>query len=147
MAEVRALSDIADAALAERRFALWWSEAFAALALGLAALGLYALLSYTVQQRYREIAVRMALGATRAGIARTIFTGGLTLTALGVGAGLLFAPAVGRALGSLLFGVSPTDRLTLVLVPGALVLLTAVACVAPAWTAVRTEPASTLREP
>jgi macrolide transport system ATP-binding/permease protein len=146
IAGIRNLSDIADAALAERRFALWWSETFAGLALVLAALGIYALLTYSVQQRRREIAIRMALGATRMHVARRVVTGGLSLAVVGAGAGILIAPAVGRALASLLYAVSPTDAFALLAAPVALVFLTTVACVVPAWTAARAEPMSALRD-
>jgi ABC-type antimicrobial peptide transport system permease subunit len=144
--DVRFLSTIADAAMAERRFTLLWSEVFAAMALALAAIGLYALLAYSVQQRHREIGIRLALGATRATILRMVITGGLLLAAAGITFGVLFAPLVGRSLESLLYGVAPTDVTALLAAPLIILAITLVACLVPAYAAVRTEPMSVLRE-
>ncbi len=144
--DVRYLSTIAEAAMAERRFTLLWSEVFAAMALALAAIGLYALLAYSVRQRHREIGIRLALGATRSTILRTVVGGGLLLAALGIVAGLLVAPLVGRAVESMLYGVAPTDAIALLAAPLVILTITLVACLVPAYTAVRTEPVSALRE-
>ena len=146
MAEVRSMDDIAAAALAERRFTLWLCEAFAALAIALAGIGVYAMLTYSVEQRRREIGIRLALGATRASVLRMVFRDGLRLAVLGSAAGLLFVPAAGRALSSLLYGVSPRDVITLIAAPLAILLIAAVGCLAPGWMAVRNEPVSALRE-
>ena len=117
----------------------------ASLALFLSAIGLYSVIAYGVARRHREIGVRMALGATRGGILRLVVGRGLSLVAAGVAAGIVLALAVTRALGSLLFGVSPLDATALT---GAVALLTAVAGLAsyiPARTASRIEPMSALR--
>ena len=140
------MDDIAAAALAERRFTLWLCEAFAALAIALAGIGVYAMLTYSVEQRRREIGIRLALGATRSSVLRMVFRDGLRLAVLGSAAGLLFVPAAGRALSSLLYGVSPRDVITLIAAPLAILLIAALGCLAPGWMAVRNEPVSALRE-
>jgi macrolide transport system ATP-binding/permease protein len=146
MAEVAAMEDLAAAALAERRFALLLCEAFAVLAIVLAAIGIYAMLSYTVGQRRREIGIRLALGASRPAVLRSVLAGGLLLAAVGTGAGLIFEPAAGRALKNLLYGVSPTELLPLLAAPAIIILVALAGCLAPGWMAIRTEPMSALRE-
>jgi predicted permease len=146
IAEVQTMDDVTAVAVAERRFALWCCEAFAALGLGLAAIGVYGLLTYIVQQRRREIGIRLALGATRPGLLWMITSSGLRLALAGVAAGLLLAPVAGRALASLLFGVSATDPLTLITAPALLLLVVLLASLVPASIAARCEPASALRE-
>ncbi len=146
MAEIQSMDEIAATALAERRFTLWLCEAFAALAIALAGIGIYAMLTYTVEQRRREIGIRLALGATRANVLRMVFQDGLRLAVLGAAAGLLLTPAAGRTLSSLLYGVSPRDAITLAAAPAAILLIAAVGCLAPGWMAVRNEPVSSLRE-
>ena len=146
MAEVQPMEDIAQAALAERRFTLWVSGAFACLAITLAAIGIYAMLSYSVQQRHREIGIRMALGATRSSVLGSVLASGMVLALAGTGAGLLVAPAVGRGLTSLLYGISPMDTMTLLAAPAMILLVALTGCLAPAWMAIRTEPMGALRE-
>lgn len=144
--DVRYLTAITDAALAERRFTLWATETFALLAIGLAALGIYALLAYSVGQRRREIGVRLALGATRTRILGTILSRGLVLAAVGIGAGLVLAPIAGQAIEALLFGVRASDLAAILLAPTIVLIIAAIACLGPALSAVRTEPMSALRD-
>jgi predicted permease len=146
MADIRSMEEIAGVALSERHFALWLCEAFAGLAIALGAIGVYGLLSFSVEQRRREIGIRMALGASRRTVLGMIFNSGLLLSLAGTVAGLLMAPAAGRLLESLLYGVSATDRISLVLAPGIIILIALLGCIAPAWTAVRTDPTISLRE-
>jgi predicted permease len=146
MAEVRSMDDIASTALAERRFALWLCEAFAILAIALAGIGVYAMLAYSVEQRRREIGIRVALGATQGNVLGMVFGTGLRLAGLGAAAGVLLAPAAGRALSSLLYGVSPRDAITLAAAPAAILLIAALGCLAPGWMAVRNKPMAALRE-
>jgi len=116
-----------------------------ALALILAALGLYAVVAHTVGQRRREIGLRMALGANAAGVLRMVLREGLVLAALGAGAGLLLGFGAAQLLRSLLFGVGAADPLTFV---GAALVLAAtavLACLAPALSAARVEPLQALR--
>lgn len=130
---------------AQRRFALIVLEAFAALALVLAAVGLYGALSGRVAERLHEIGVRAALGATRERIVALIVRQGMTLTALGAAIGLAAAALLSSALSALLFGVSRLDPVTYLAVTLALVLVSALACWAPAARAARVDPARTLR--
>ena len=103
---------VVDRALSPRRFMLQVLGAFAGVALLLAALGLYAVLSYTVSQRANEIGIRMALGETAARVRRRVVTRTLGLAALGVAAGSAAALAGGRLVATLLFDVSAVDPVT-----------------------------------
>jgi hypothetical protein len=146
MAELRTLDDVAEAVLAERRFALLTCQAFAGLGLLLAAIGIYGLLTYIVQQRRKEIGIRMALGATRTALLWMVTGSGLRMAVAGAVAGVLLMPPAGRAMTALLYGVSATDVVTLVVAP-ALMLVTALAASAvPGWVAARSQPMSALRD-
>ena len=139
------IDELVTRTVATRRFALIVLAGFAALALVLAAAGLYGVLSALAEQQQREIGVRMALGATWLDVARLVVGRGLAMVAVGLVAGLAGAAGVGRLLGSFLFGVSPEDPWTL---GGAvLVLLTvaAPACLVPARRAASASPAEVLR--
>jgi putative ABC transport system permease protein len=145
MAKVRTLADHASQAMAARRFALWLFQAFAALAIGLAAVGVYGLLAYWVVQRRKELGIRMALGATRGGLWRSVVAGGVRLAAIGAFCAAVTIPIAGRLLGSMLYGVTPTDTAVLVGAPITLIAVAAVASLGPAWSATRADPASSLR--
>jgi predicted permease len=132
-------------ALLSSRLAALFSTAFAALALVLAAVGLYGLVSFAVAQRTRDIGIRMALGATRGRVLSGVLRDGMTLAGLGIAAGLAGALVLTRVLGSLLFEVSPRDPVTLLLVTGLLAAITLVASWLPARRATRIEPMSALR--
>ena len=119
---------------------------FGALALVLAAVGIYGVVSYSVTRRGREIGVRMALGATPAGVQIMIMTEGIRLVAMGVVAGMVIALAGSRAVEGLLFATSPRDAATFVLVPSILTLVAILACWLPAARATRIEPAVALRD-
>jgi putative ABC transport system permease protein len=133
------------ASAAERRFALNLFEAFALVALVLAAVGIYGVLSAGVTERIREIGVRSALGASRGNILALVLRQGLALTALGVTIGLAGAVAGSRALNTLLFGVTRLDPVTYISVAVLLLGVSAVACWLPAWRAARVDPTITLR--
>jgi len=123
-----------------QRIGAWLLSLFGALALVLAAVGLYGVLSYSVAQRTREIGVRVALGASRRNVLGLVVGRAMRLTAIGLGVGLLFAAGVGQLLRSQIFGVSPLDPVTFVVV---ILLLTAVAFLAawlPARRAARVDP-------
>jgi putative ABC transport system permease protein len=117
----------------------------AALALLLAGLGTYSVLSYTVQHRAREVGVRMALGATRSGIARLVLGHIAVLIAIGVSLGLAGAFAMTRTMTSQLYEVSPTDPLTFVLTAVALASVALTAAWLPTRRATRVDPMVTLR--
>jgi ABC-type antimicrobial peptide transport system permease subunit len=129
-----------------RRFQTALLVAFAVLAVSLALVGLYGLLSYSVNQRAPEIGVRMALGATRPKVLCMVVRWGLTLTAAGLAFGLASAFAVTRFTASMLYGVSATDPETFVMVPALIMVVAAAACFAPAWKATRIDPVAALRE-
>jgi predicted permease len=118
---------------------------FAALALLLAALGTYGVLSVMVAERRQEIGIRMALGADRARVLAGIMRHGLVLTGIGVAIGLAGAVALNRLMASLLFGVTPSDAGTMIGVAALVLLVAAVACLRPAWRASRLDPNVVLR--
>jgi ABC-type antimicrobial peptide transport system permease subunit len=129
----------------ERRFALIVFEAFALVALLLAATGIYGVLSGGVTERTREIGVRAALGASQTGILGLVIRQGLKLTGLGIALGLVAAVVASRALITLLFGVSRLDTVTYVGVVLVLAFVAALASGLPAWRAARIDPAIALR--
>lgn len=119
---------------------------FAAFALIVAAVGLVGVLSYTVAQRSREIAVRTALGARRSDIIALILRQGLAVTAAGLVVGIAGAFALTRWISALLYGITPHDRFTYIAVPIVLAVVSAAACLAPALRAARLDPLRVLRE-
>ena len=133
------------AAVAQPRFYAGFTVGFAALALFLAAFGIYGLLSYTVAQRRREIGVRMALGAQRGDILALVVRQGAALVAAGAVVGLLAAFASSRVMESFLYGITTDDRLTFVAAPLVLIVVALVACWLPARRATRIDPMDALR--
>ncbi|MGE3886469.1 MAG: ABC transporter permease [Vicinamibacterales bacterium] len=120
--------------------------AFAVLALLLAAIGTYGVLSYMVTERRREIGIRMALGAERGSVIGQVLKQGLLLAGIGVVAGLAGAFGLTRLVTSLLFGVQPTDPLTMGVVVATIAVVAAVASMLPAWRASRVDPIVVLRD-
>src|SRR3989475_1410957 len=131
--------------MADRRYPAFVLGLFAALALVLAAVGIYGVLSYTVGQRTREIGVRVALGARPGDVLRTVVGGGLRLTLIGVALGGVAAGLAAGALGKLLYGVHPVDPVTFAIVPLVLVGVALLATAAPARRAARVDPMVALR--
>jgi predicted permease len=119
---------------------------FAGLALLLAAIGTYGVLSYMVAERRREIGIRMALGADQGNVLAQVLKQGLLLTTVGVMVGLAGAFALNRLIASMLYGVQPTDPATLAIVVATITLVAAIACWLPAWRASRVDPIVVLRE-
>jgi putative ABC transport system permease protein len=135
------LSDV----VAERRFTLVLLGTFAALALTLAAIGIYGVMSYSVSQRTREIGIRMALGARRGDVLKLILRRGLVLTLVGVGVGLTAAYAATRIMTTLLYEVSPTDTWTFIIVSLVLAAVALAATFVPARRATKVDPMIALR--
>ncbi len=131
---------------ADRRYPMLLLSLLAGLALILSAVGLYGVLAYIVGQRSREIGLRRALGATSAAIARLVAKEGFRFVGLGIAVGLAASLATTRYLGKLLYGLSPGDPVTLVLVAGVLVGVAGLATWLPTRRALRVDPAVTLRE-
>jgi predicted permease len=142
---VRPMTEIFDADLANRNAQLTLVSAFAMLALLLASIGLYGVLSYAVTQRTPEIGVRMALGAPRSAVVRSVVRSALLLAAIGIGLGLGGAFGLTRFLASFLFEVSPTDPATLAGVAAMIVIVTVCASYVPARRAAAVDPISVLR--
>jgi putative ABC transport system permease protein len=129
----------------DRHFVLTLFEAFGIVALVLAAIGIYGVLSYAVTERTREIGVRAALGATRVDIIALIFGQGMTLTGIGVAIGIGGAAAARRALVSMLYGISFFDPITYFGVIGLIAFIAGIACSLPAWRAAHVDPSISLR--
>ena len=132
-------------ALAESRLYGTGAGVFAAVALFLAAIGLYGVMAYSVSSRTQEWGIRMALGANAGGIARHVLGDGITLAATGIVIGIAGARAANRSLRSLLFGVTPGDPTTLLAVAGLFMVVAAIACYLPARLASRVDPIVALR--
>jgi putative ABC transport system permease protein len=146
VANITTLEKIVAGSVADRRFQLIALGVFSAVALMLALIGIYGVLSYSVFRRTNEIAIRMALGAQQADVLRRILAQGMVLAAAGIGVGLIGALALTRAMASLLFEIRPADPLTLTTV-SAVVLITAVAAAyVPALRATRIDPITALRD-
>jgi putative ABC transport system permease protein len=142
---VRTMEQIVASSISGERFSLTLFALFAGLALALAAVGVYGVMSNTVGQRTHEIGVRLALGAPPRRVLRLILTQGLRLTLVGVGAGLLVSFALTRVMQRLLYGVSATDPLTFAGVALLLTLTALLACWIPARRATKVDPLVALR--
>jgi predicted permease len=145
VANVRTLEQDIGRSVAARRHTLSLLGLFAALALGLAALGLYGVLAHAVALRRNEIGIRMALGAQRADVLRLVLRKGLGLTLLGLAIGFAGALALTRVVRSQLYEVGPTDPVTFVTVALLLVLVALLACWLPARRAAKVDPMEALR--
>jgi predicted permease len=145
LANIKTAEQLVSDAVGERRFAMLLLVLFAALALALAAIGIYGVIAYSVAQRTQEIGVRMALGAQRSDVLRLVLRQGLGMAWVGLGAGIPAALVLTRLLSSMLYGVTPSDPLTFASV---IVFFTAVAALAsylPARRATRIDPMVALR--
>jgi putative ABC transport system permease protein len=145
IANVASMEEILSRSVGEPRFRTVLLGVFAALALVLAAIGIYGVMSYTVARRTHEIGIRMALGARSKDTLMLIVGQGLSLALIGVGVGLAGAFGLTRLLSSLLFGVSPTDLSTFVVIALLLTGVAAMACFIPALRATRVDPMRALR--
>jgi putative ABC transport system permease protein len=146
VADVETMDELIDENVVDRRQQMILLGAFAALALVLASIGLYGVLSYAVTQRTREIGLRIALGASGSGVMAMVVRRGLTLTGIGIAMGLAGSWAATRSLKNLLYGVTATDPVTFAEVAILLTLIALAACWTPAWRASRVDPIKVLRE-
>jgi len=144
-ADVRTMDEVVRAAMATPRFTGILLAGFAALALTLAAVGVYGVLSYAVSRRTREIGIRMAVGANRGDVMRMILARGITLALAGIAAGLVVAQWAAGLMRGLLYGVTAADPLTFAAVGAMLLTVAIVATAVPAWSATRVNPNVTLK--
>ena len=144
-ADVRTMEDVLDASVAQRRLTMMLLAIFAALALVLAAVGIYGVIGYSVSQRTQEIGIRMALGAPRAAVMRMVVGQAMTLAAAGLVAGGVGAWLLTRLMQKLLYGVTPSDPVTFAAVSAILALVAAVAASIPGLRATRVDPVIALR--
>ena len=139
------MDDLVSASLAQRRFGMRVVALFGVLALLLAGIGIYGVMAYSVNQRTREIGIRLALGASTGTILRWLLQQGMRLTLIGVGVGLLGALALTRLLRGLLFGIAPTDVVTYASLTVLLAVVALLACYIPARRATKVDPLVALR--
>jgi ABC-type antimicrobial peptide transport system permease subunit len=145
VAHERSLDQVVAEATARENFNMTLLSVFAGIALLLAAIGIYGMLSYSVEQRSQEIGIRMALGAQGADVLWMVVKQGMTLAGLGIGIGLAGAFGLTRLLRALLFGVKPNDPITFAAIGLVLALVALVACWVPARRATRVDPMVALR--
>ena len=139
------MNEVIGDSLAERRFSMILLGSFAGLALVLASVGIYGVISYAVGQRTNEIGIRIALGARRLDILRLILGGAGKLALIGVAVGLFSALVLARLMGNLLYGVGPRDPITFIAVPAILISVALLASYLPARRATKVDPMTALR--
>jgi putative ABC transport system permease protein len=143
--DVRTMGQVLDDQLKPQRFSALLLGVFAGVALLLAAVGIYSVLSYIVRGRSREIGVRRALGARTFDILRLVIVEGMSPVLVGIAAGTITALATARVMSTLVFGVSASDPVTFAAVGATLTLAALLASLVPAYRAVRLDPVKTLR--
>jgi putative ABC transport system permease protein len=143
---IRTMQEIAAESTARPRFRAQLVGALAALATALAAVGIFSVLTFMVQQRAREFSIRLALGADASDLLRLVLGNAITLTAVGLALGFVASGLLVRSLASLLFSIDPIDPVTFAAAPAVLAFIALLACVAPALRALRSDPAVALRE-
>lgn len=145
LSNLEPLQSLMDDSMTQPRFVMLLLSAFSGLALLLAAVGMYGVVSYSVAQRTQEIGIRMALGAAHASVFAMVLAQGARLAALGIAAGLVAALAVTRLMNAFLFGIQATDPLTFSSVSALLIAVALLACYLPARRATRVDPIVALR--
>jgi putative ABC transport system permease protein len=143
---VRTMDDVVMNSLGTRRVSMQLFTVFGCAALLLAAVGIYGVMAYSVTQRTQEIGIRMALGAQKSDILRLVVRQGMTLTLIGVIAGLAGAFALTRVIANLLFGVGANDPTTFIAIALLLIFVSLIACYLPARRAARLNPTVALAE-
>lgn len=146
VADVQTMSRYVDQAAARRRFQTVALTSLAGVAVLLALVGLYGLLSYAVRQRTAEIGVRVAMGASRNAVIRMVALYGLKLASAGLAIGLCLALALTRAMASFVYGIRAADPLTFAAVPAFTIAVAVIACIAPSWKAASIDPVVALRQ-
>jgi len=139
------MEELLGSSVSKSRFSALLLSIFAGLALVLASVGIYGVMSYSVTQRSHEIGIRMALGAQRRDVVRMVVVHGMLLSLAGIAVGLVGSFALTRLLGGLLYGVSSTDPVTFAAISATLVLVALAACFIPARRASRVDPMVSLR--
>src|SRR5262249_40652632 len=142
---IRTMDEVIDTTLTSQRFSALVLGVFDAVALLRASVGIYSVLSYIVRGRSHEIGIRTALGARTADVVRLVVVEGMTPALVGIAAGAVAALGAGKLLARLVFGVSASDPLTLVLVSGTLALVALMGSLVPAYRASRLDPLKVLR--
>jgi putative ABC transport system permease protein len=145
VSSIKPLAELVRSSIAQQRFAMLLLGVFAGVAMLLAVVGIYGVMSYSVTQRTHEIGIRMALGASPSNVLRLVVGHGLLLTLIGVALGLGVALLVTKVMASLLFGVSATDLMTFAIFSAALTFVALVACLVPARRALKVDPMIALR--
>jgi len=143
--DVLTMQDVVNKSMSQQRFNMLLLGAFAGLALLLAAIGIYSVLSYSVKRRVQEIGIRLALGARISDVLRMVVVEGMKPTLLGVVVGVIGAFALGRVLSSLIFGVKPTDPATFLAVAALLSIVALSATIIPAYRAAKVDPMIAVR--
>jgi putative ABC transport system permease protein len=146
IADIRTLDGVTDDSLARPRFTTFLLGLFAALALTLATIGIYGVISLLVTRRRQEIGIRMALGAAPIAIVRMILRRGAALAATGIAVGLIGAALLSRVVASMLYSVTPFDPLTFATIPLVLLIVALVATLIPAGRAATVDPVMALRD-
>jgi putative ABC transport system permease protein len=143
--DILTMDDLVTNSISQQRFNMLLLGAFAGLALLLAAIGIYSVLSYSVKRRVQEIGIRLALGARIGDVLRMVIVEGMKPTLLGVVLGTVGALAMGHVLASLIYGVKPTDLVTFLVVAVLLAAIALVATIIPAYRAAKVDPLVALR--
>ena len=144
--DVFSMEDVVATSVSQQRFNMLLLGTFAGLALVLAAIGIYSVLSYNVKRRVNEIGIRLALGARLSDVLRMVVYEGMKSTLFGLAIGMVVALALGRVMSSLVFEVRPSDPLTFVAVAALLAMVALLASVIPAYRATRVDPMAALRD-
>lgn len=143
--KIQTMNDLVSESLSPQRFTMLLLAAFAGLALLLATVGIYSVISYSVSRRTHEIGIRVSLGASRADVLRLVLRQGMMLAALGLVIGIIGALALSRLMSAVVYGITASDPLTFLAVSLLLACVALLACYIPARRAMRVDPAVALR--